>query len=71
MNRASMERHLDQVFTGLVEADAKNERREYMNALLRVIAMVCYESADPERSVEISIAVIKAAMQEGNQEELH
>jgi hypothetical protein len=64
MNQMKAEKHLSVVAEGLFVADVANERREYMNALLRIIAMICYESNDPQRSYEIACAVIQAAMDE-------
>jgi|LauGreDrversion4_2_1035121.scaffolds.fasta_scaffold2641094_2 hypothetical protein len=59
------EKHLSQVYAGLLAADELNERRFYMNALLRVVAAVCYESPDPDVAYERSCLVIKSAMEEG------
>jgi hypothetical protein len=59
------DRHLNQVYAGLLAADELEERRFYMNALLRVAAAVCYESPEPEAAYERACLVIKAAMDEG------
>ena len=64
MKVEAMERYLGAMFQGLVEADEADERREFMNAILRIAAMVIYESTEPEKSREIAIAVIDAALDE-------
>jgi hypothetical protein len=52
------------VFYGLLEADKIDQRRPYMNALLRIAALICHESDEPKKAFEMAKMVMEAALNE-------
>ena len=58
------EEQLGIVFSGLIEADKINQRRPYMNALLRIAALICHESDEPKKALEMAKMVMDAALNE-------